>query len=141
MVKLNNIFWRCRVRAWLEPAIIVTVLSFMCQDVATGSPAFVQQKNNRIATGNTVAVTPAITTQGNLIVIYAVWDNTGTISLNDTVGNKYVSAAGPTRWDGNNFSAQVFYAQNIKGGADTITATLGVAANSFAEIYVLEYSG
>jgi hypothetical protein len=43
-------------------------------------------------------------------------------------------------WNGSQ-SSQVFYARNIVGGANTVTATFASAINGFAIVYVHEYSG
>ena len=107
-----------------------------------GSPAFVQEKDNRVSSGKTVTVTASShTTSGNLIAVYVVWDNTSTISLSDSAGNSYASAAGPIKWNSSKYGSQTFYAKNVKGGADTVTATFTTAIKSFGEIYMIEYSG
>ena len=69
-----------------------------------------------------------------------IWSNTSTATVSDSRGNTYVSAAGRTTW-GSNWSAQVFYAKSIAGGANTVTATFGSSINSFAVMYIHEYSG
>ena len=79
-------------------------------------------------------------TAGNLIIVYAIWSNTGTATVTDSRGDAYVSAAPRTTW-GSNWSSQVFVAKNIAGGANTVTATFATAINSFAVIYIHEYAG
>src|SRR5262249_31612162 len=49
-------------------------------------------------------------------------------------------AATRTTW-GSNWSAQVFYAANVAGGANTVTATFATALSGFGIAYVHEYSG
>ena len=107
-----------------------------------GTPTFVQERDSQITSGRTVNVAfRSSTAVGNLIVAYVVWDNTGSASLADSAGNSYVSAIGPTRWSSNRYSVQVFYARNIRGGADAITGTFTSNIRSFGTVYVHEYSG
>ena len=69
-------------------------------------------------------------TAGNLIVVYVVWDNPGTVKVSDTRGNTY-TAATARQTCGSTWSAQVFYASNILGGSNTVKATFGTAITSF----------
>ena len=73
-------------------------------------------------------------------MVYVLWDNPGTVTLSDSRGNTYTAATARQTW-GNNWSAQVFYAANIIGGSNTVTATFGTAITSFGIVYVHEYSG
>jgi hypothetical protein len=76
-------------------------------------------------------------TAGNLIVVYQSWDDSGgnTIaSVTDTAGNTYVST-GPEH-----SGTQIFYAKNIKGGANTVKTTFTGSGNLF-QLHILEYSG
>jgi chitodextrinase len=52
-----------------------------------------------------------------------------------------VSAVGPVLWNASKYSNQVFYAGNIKGGVDTVTATFASAVTAFGIVYIHEYSG
>ena len=79
-------------------------------------------------------------TARNLIVVYVVWDNPGTVKVTDTKGNTY-KAATSRKTFGNNWSAQVFYASNIPGGSNTVKVTFGTAITSFGLVYLHEYSG
>ena len=79
-------------------------------------------------------------TAGNLIVVYVVWDNSGTVTVSDTRGDTYTAATARQTW-GSNWSAQVFYAPNIVGGSNTVKATFGTAITSFGIVYLHEYSG
>lgn len=65
--------------------------------------------------------------------MYVVWNNTGSVTLSDSRANTY-AAAGPARaWgNANAWSSQVFYAKNIVGGANTVTARFGSSITSFA---------
>jgi chitodextrinase len=83
-------------------------------------------------------------TAGDLIVVAAGWNNsTATISsVNDTSGNAYQPAVGPTVQAGV-ATQSIYYAKNIKAaaaGANTVTVTFSAAA-AFPDIRVLEYKG
>src|SRR5712671_549072 len=123
--------------AWLGPCCGGNSSVF-----AATTPTFVQEKDNQVTAGRTTSVSfSSFTTTGNIIVAYVIWDNTSTATVSDSNGNVYASAAGPTRWSSNKYSAQVFYAKNTKSGADTVTATFGTAVQSWGIIYAHEYSG
>ena len=62
------------------------------------------------------------------------------MSLSDSRGNTYASAGARTTW-GSSWSSQVFYAKNIAGGANTVTATFANALSGWGVVYIHEYSG
>ena len=105
------------------------------------SAAFVQGRNAQVTSGtaNTLAFSKA-NTAGNLIVVYVVWDNPGTVKVSDTRGDTYTAATARQNW-GSNWSGQVFYASNVLGGTNKVTATFGTAITSFGIVYLHEYSG
>ena len=45
------------------------------------------------------------------------------MTVTDTAGNSYASAAPATTWNNGAWSSQVFYAKNVAGGANTVRAT------------------
>ena len=106
--------------------------------------SFKQGNAREITSGtvNSVAFTNA-NQAGNLIVVYAVWGNTGSVTLRDSRGNAYVSAQAVTTWgSGNTWRAQVLYAKNIAAGANTVTATFSSSVSgSFGMVYIHEYAG
>ena len=109
---------------------------------AAPPPAFVQRRPFRVKSGSSASVTfPKPNTAGNLIVVYVVWDNGGAVSLSDSRGNVYASAVGPSQYSGDPTSAQIFYARNIAGGANTVTATFATAISTRAVVSLFEYSG
>ncbi|HSB85847.1 MAG TPA: Ig-like domain-containing protein, partial [Ilumatobacteraceae bacterium] len=130
---------RCAVTAFVVGS---TVVGLPAPAAHAATPTFVQARANEVngGTTNNLAFTNP-NTAGNLIVVYAVWSNGGTVSINDSRGNTYASALPATRWNGNTWSAQVFYATNVASGANSVTATFGTAINSFGIIYIHEYSG
>ena len=105
------------------------------------SPAFVQGRATQVTSGTTASLAfSKANTAGNLIVVYVVWDNSGTVTVSDTRGDTYTAATARQTW-GNNWSAQVFYAPDIVGGSNTVKATFGTAITSFGLVYLHEYSG
>jgi hypothetical protein len=81
---------------------------------------------------------------GDLNVVAIGWDDaTGTIaSVDDSSGNTYVLAVGPTRY-GSDLSQAIYYAKNIAAaaaGANSVKVTFVQSANA-PDLRVLEYSG
>jgi outer membrane protein assembly factor BamB len=105
------------------------------------SAAFVQGRDSIVTSGTTASLAfSKANTAGNLIVVYVVWDNPGTVKVSDTRGNIYKAATAHETW-GNNWSAQVFYASGILGGSNRVKATFSTAITSFGIVYLHEYSG
>ncbi len=78
---------------------------------------------------------------GNLIVVVASWgDNPApAISASDTLGNAYLLAT--TDYDPNhNQGLAIFYAPNIRSGANTVTVHFG-PSDGYRHIVITEYSG
>jgi chitodextrinase len=122
-------------------ASILTPVSVLPLHAATKRP-FIQKRYLRVISGGSVSVTfKKPNAAGNLIVAYVVWDNAGTVSITDTAGNAYDSAIGPTQATGDTSSAQVFYARNIAGGPDTVTATFATGITARGVLYIHEYAG
>jgi len=90
---------------------------------------------------STLATTfPGAQTAGNLNVVVVGWnDATSNVTgVTDSQGNTYSLAIGPTR--GTNLSQSIYYAKNIKSGANTVTVTFNQAA-AFVDMRILEYAG
>ena len=122
---------------WLVPLLATGTVA-----LAATTPSFIQERDRQVTSGTTNAVSLASpTTAGNLLAVYVIWDNRGSVSISDTRGNPYASAVVPVVWNAGRYSAQVFYAKKIKGGADTVIATFASAVHSFGIVYVHEYSG
>jgi uncharacterized protein (TIGR03437 family) len=129
-----------------QTATVVAALGSSSQTViingANTTPVFIQEEDNRVTSGQTSSATfSSPTTAGNLIVVYLIWDSTGTASVSDSLGNTYAAAVAPTQWSNSQYSVQTFYAINLIGGPDAVTATFATAVNSFGIIYAHEYSG
>ena len=122
--------------------LAAATLSLVTPSRAYGaSAAFVQDGNTQVASGTTASLAfSKANTAGDLIVVYLVWDNTGSVALSDTNGNSYTAVSARRTW-GQNWSTQVFYASNILGGANTVKATFSTGITSFGLLYLHEYSG
>ncbi len=126
----------------LSSTLSALIVLSMIESVASGAPAFKQKKDGQITSGQTSTVSfSSSTTAGNLLVIYLIWDSTGSASVTDSLGNQYIGAVGPTRWSNGSYSAQTFYAINRSSGIDKVTAKFGTAVKSFGIVYAHEYSG
>ena len=134
-----------RRRVFMGAAVAITITFLQvatAQVAAAATPTFVQARANEVNSGttNSRAFTSA-TTAGNSIVIAVLWNNAGAVSVADNRGNTYTSARrARTTW-GTNWSSQAFYATNIAGGANTVTATFATPINDWGIIYIHEYSG
>lgn len=143
----TNTFARALLRVTAAIALTFSLFTWIApqyEPVALGasSPAFIQEKDAQIASGTVVSTSfSSATASGNLIVVYVIWDHLGNVTISDTSGNTYQSAVGPTLWSSGKYSAQVFYAANIKGGADTVKATFDSSVNMFGLVYAHEYTG
>jgi hypothetical protein len=133
--------------SWRRPVLFTVVLFSICfvsssVGFAATTPQFVQERDNQANSGRTSSVSFANpTTIGNTIVVYLIWDNTGSAAVSDSSGNVYASAVSASRWSSNRYSAQIFYARNLKSGANTVTATFATSVQSFGIVYAHEYSG
>ncbi len=108
---------------------------------ATG-PTFIQERDQQVTSGQTASVTfNSPPSAGNLLVVYLVWDNTGSASVSDSLGNMYASAVGVTRWSNGRYSAQIFYTINRGDGGDTVSVRFGTRVKSFGIVYAHEYAG
>ncbi len=112
----------------------VTGLFLVKPKVARAAYAFVQGQYESRATGVAHAFS-SNNTAGNTIVVAAGWNGTGTPTISDTAGNTYSLAKSQTN---GSWTAGVWIAHNIVGGANSVTLTL--TGESFDATY-LEYSG
>jgi hypothetical protein len=89
----------------------------------------------------TVSVTyPGVQTAGDLNLVVVGWgDTTSTVqSVNDSAGNTYNLAIGPTK--GTGLQQSIYYASPIVGSSNTVTVTFTQAA-AYPDVRVLEYQG
>jgi hypothetical protein len=83
---------------------------------------------------------PSANTAGNLIVAFVRMSTTSqTVTLSDTAGNLYSTAVSQAQ-SSDGSQIQLFYATNIKGGANTVKATFS-SANNHPFLAIYEYSG
>jgi chitodextrinase len=82
---------------------------------------------------------PSNTTAGNLIAVAFDKDGGQTSTVTDSQGNAFTQIGGELISPAG-YHSRVYYAKNIKGGADTVTITLP-ANSSFMESYITEYAG
>ena len=122
----------------VRAALFLTFALLLPRPAHAGPRAFVQKASAETSSGATLAATfPRANSDGNLIVVYVVWDGAELLSLGDSQGNDYENAVGPTLGPGGN--AQVFYARNVAAGKNTVTATFDAGAQ--ATLFVHEYTG
>jgi len=89
----------------------------------------------------TVTVTfPGAQSAGDLNIVVVGWNNTTSSvqSVNDSAGNTYNLAIGPT--SGTALRQSIYYAANIVGGNNTVTVTFNQAA-AYPDVRILEYRG
>jgi len=120
-------------------ALLVLSLSWSCQASSISSIQTIAATTT--GTASTLALSfPKNTTAGNLILVAFDFDTNATPStVTDSQGNVFTQVGSQLTSPGGARS-RVYFAQNIKGGPDTITVTLS-ANSAWIELYVSEYSG
>jgi|GEM_PF-2110462 VCBS repeat-containing protein len=116
-------------------AVAVTVSN------AVTSLSFVQ-KNSAITVNaaQLTAAFPSAVKAGNLIMVaVSSWPNQPS-SITDSLGNVYTAVAAPKKSSGANAYTALYYAKNIKGGADTVTFKNSGTGNDLSVI-ITEFSG
>jgi subtilisin family serine protease len=90
--------------------------------------------------GSIAAAFPGSNTAGNLILAFVrMSSSTQTVTVTDSAGNAYTDAVSQVQTaDGS--QVHLFYAKNIIGGTNTITATFS-ASNNHPWLAIYEYSG
>ena len=132
-------------------AILFVTLAFCIYFALSGSGdvvnaattiSFVQVASTtpQTATASVSVSYPGAQTLGDLNVVVVGWnDTTATVqSVNDSAGNTYHVAIGPT--SGTALRQSIYYAANIKGGGNTVTVTFSQAA-AYPDVRILEYRG
>ncbi len=121
--------------------LAAATLGILSPSRAFAASAFVQDRDTEVTSGTTASLAfSKANTAGDLIVVYVVWDNPGSVTVSDSKGDVYTAATARQSW-GEGWSAQVFYAPNIVGGTNTVKATFGTSITSFGLLYLHEYSG
>jgi hypothetical protein len=109
--------------------------------INSSAPARVQAASVEGSAVSSLSVAfPASNTAGNLIIAFVrASTTTQTITLSDTAKNTYSQAVTQAQTtDGHQIA--IFYAANINGGANTVTATFS-ASNNHPFLAIYEYSG
>ncbi len=109
--------------------------------VNSAGPARVQAASIEGSAVSSVSVAfPAGNTAGNFIIAFVrASTTTQTITLTDSAGNIYSRAVSQAQATDGHETA-IFYAPNIKAGANTVTATFS-ASNNHPFLAIYEYSG
>ena len=128
--------------AWV--ASITDAAAFLVKltnDAPSAAIKLIQSNANQETAEESVSASfPSANSPGNLIIAFVRMSTTfQTVNVTDTAGNAYVDAVsqGQTA-DGH--QVHIFYAKNIAGGANTVTASFSATINhSWLAVY--EYSG
>jgi hypothetical protein len=90
--------------------------------------------------GSLAVAFPSSTGAGNLIIAFVRMSTTSqTVRVTDTSSNVYTDAVSQVQ-NADSHQIHIFYAKNIHGGANTVTATFS-AGNNHPWLAVYEYSG
>ncbi len=107
------------------------------QTFTTNNPG---NENGNTCTATSCAVSLTSTNAGDLIVLgLFVLDSTSVSSVTDTQGNTYTLIGSPQTWSPYHFVERLYYAKNIKGGANTTTVAL--SGSKYMEVRLYDYSG
>jgi hypothetical protein len=122
----------------LSVAIVPIGVMVACGSAAAQS--FVQAAANATTAATSFSVSfPSNTTAGNIILVgFDFASSVSFSSITDSQGNVFTEAGSQLTSPGGSRS-RVYYAANIKGGADTVTINLSGSAG--VEVYLTEYSG
>jgi titin len=120
------------------------IATTVTQSAAPPPPVtLVQDAETSVLSGtSTISQTfPSASLSGNLIIISVKWGNQALSisSVSDNKGNVYMSAVGPTNWNGTLKSAQTLYAKNIVGGGAPITITVTLTGNSTSSFHLYQF--
>jgi glucose/arabinose dehydrogenase/uncharacterized protein YjdB len=112
--------------------------------VAAPPPAtnvtFVRANANTVFGGSSLAVSlSGNTSAGNLLVVGVDWEVANLVSLTDGQGNTFTQI-GTDGLTPNGTKARLYYARNIRGGAETVTVTMS-GSDPVLQLYVAEYAG
>ena len=107
-----------------------------------GGGTWTYKQNNAAsvtAASNALAFT-SNTTAGDLVVAEVDWPNTLTFtSIADSQGNTWTQIGSEILRSNGTRRSRLYYAKNIHGGADTVTAT--ISGSGGQELFISEYAG
>jgi chitodextrinase len=103
--------------------------------------AFVQGNSANSAAAANAITFNTTTKAGDLLVVEVNWINSANfVSIADSQGNVFTQIGTEQNSTGVGVKARLYYAKNIKGGADTVTTTISGTV-AYHELYIQEYSG
>ena len=124
--------------------LLLVSLSFMSTAHGQGTGVVFVQTTSKSAGGasQTLAVSfPANSLAGDIILVGFDFGASATASsVVDSQGNVFTPVGNQLTSPGGTRS-RVYYARNIKGGADTVTVNLSAISATGLEVYLTEYSG
>jgi hypothetical protein len=124
-------------------AVVLIMNSSSALSMAASSSAAYVQAAASAASGTATTLSlafPSNTRAGDLLLVaFDYTSNATPTSVTDSQGNVFTEVGSQLSTPGGALS-RVYYARNIKGGADTVTVTLS-ASSSYLELYLNEYSG
>jgi len=84
---------------------------------------------------------PSAQIAGNLNIVVVGWNNStsNVLSVQDSAGNLYARAIGPTT-SGQRVRQSIYYAANVRAGGNTVTVTFNQSTPA-PDVRVLEYAG
>jgi len=121
-------------------AVTAVTTAATTQSVTAGSVTYVQGNASNNASQSLSVGFAGNTSAGDLIVVGLGFKNTVNFSsISDSQGNVFTQVGSEIVTPGGG-RTRMYYAKNIKGGADTVTTTLS-GAPAYHELYVMEYHG
>ncbi|HEY6465962.1 MAG TPA: choice-of-anchor D domain-containing protein [Candidatus Acidoferrales bacterium] len=104
------------------------------------SPSFVQATANKTTSTTSASLAFAANTRaGDVILLGFDFDHTLSVTVTDSEGNVYTEVGSQLTTPGG-AHGRVYYAKDIKGGADTVRVKLS-GTTDYLELYLAEYSG
>lgn len=108
-------------------------------NVVATAPTFVQANAGSVAGQSITVPLTSSTNAGNLVVVAFDYTGTSFASITDSQGNQFQQAGAEVTTPGG-AATRMYYAKNVKGGAESVTVSLAGATSSL-EVYVAEYRG
>jgi Protein of unknown function (DUF4038)/Putative collagen-binding domain of a collagenase/Putative Ig domain len=128
----QRLIWTLLVSLYFLPATSAQVMGPVFVQQAAGAAAGTSSSFSLSFSGNTIA--------GDTILVAFNFDEyAGTNSVTDSQGNIFTGVGARLNSPDGVIRSRVYYAKNIRGGADTVTVTL-TADSSWFELYLTEYS-
>src|SRR6185437_10983485 len=151
--KLANYSLPCFDPSWVKgvkgdslangPTLLLFLLVLLLPVQAWAATATLVQSNSAegSAVASIVSTFTSNVTTGNMIIAFVRLSTltATTVTVTDTQGNTYVDAVAQNQ-DTDQHAIHIFYAKNVTGGADTVTAAFSSGANNHPWIAIYEYA-